>query len=255
MRRGLGTGAPASVRASFHTVNAGSVTSLAQVGADGATRAHHVHRLRDRGIPGRSRGTGRPRAARHRHSLRGVATRSIYALNRHRIGLFLCRVSIPSEASTATTAPRVAACLIDSTRAPVPAPTSTTNAAVERPSRSTTARAGGRITSLHDANVALDPEVVCRRDLTAKRPRRGVHAACGRRMRSRTPRTPERLASPAAPPNVSVGGPIRTSTKPTSSSIFCQPARGSPRAIQPVQEVDVGQRLRRHAPLARRTGR
>src|SRR5205085_2445030 len=34
---------------------------------------------------------------------------------------------------------------------------------------------------------------------------------------------------------MSTASPIRTSVKPESSSIFCQPARGSPPAIQPVQ--------------------
>src|SRR5205807_9068074 len=43
------------------------------------------------------------------------------------------------------------------------------------------------------------------------------------------------FSSPGAPPNVSTGGPITTSTKPESSSITFQPAHGRPPAIQPVQ--------------------
>jgi hypothetical protein len=40
------------------------------------------------------------------------------------------------------------------------------------------------------------------------------------------------LLSPCAPPNVSNAWPTATSVKPLSCSIFCQPARGSPPAIQ-----------------------
>jgi hypothetical protein len=43
------------------------------------------------------------------------------------------------------------------------------------------------------------------------------------------------FSSPEAPAKVSTGSPMRTSTKPTSSSIFCQPAHGRPPAIHPVQ--------------------
>ncbi len=44
------------------------------------------------------------------------------------------------------------------------------------------------------------------------------------------------LGSPLAPPNVSTGSPITMSAKPLSSNIICQPARGSPPAIQPVHK-------------------
>ena len=61
-------------------------------------------------------------------------------------------------------------------------------------------------------------------------------AVSGLRARKAYPYTSKvrALASPGAPPKVSTAGPIWTSTKPTSSSICCQPSRGSPPAIQPV---------------------
>src|SRR5262249_59603772 len=55
----------------------------------------------------------------------------------------------------------------------------------------------------------------------------------GRRARNAYPYTSNARAfsSPVASAKVSTGGPLATSTNPPSSSICCQPARGSPPAV------------------------